>query len=257
MKKTLSLFLALVMCLSLCACNQETGNQETGTQDTEERDAIFSKECSSIEEAAQLIAENYKEPTDIQRINSNNSLKCYFQKDYVTDKMWLHLISVLDESGSRYLTMKDIYKIYEGCTDGWFNLINVCYDGNGNTDKPMIMYGDDAVTIDYLLKRYSNQFREPDSVSVLSCWIAFELPEGATRGGSFLLFEDGSRYTISLAISGKNGFGGYSQQSFVVQGALEMYGFKYGSLNSAGLGGSSGRPIQSEDDGYSEYARLW
>jgi hypothetical protein len=253
MKKALSMILALILCFSLCACHKETDNQET-----ENRDAIFSQECLTVEEAAQLIAENYKEPADIKRINNNNSLKCYFQKDSINDKIWFHLISVLDESGERYLKMEDVYSIYEGCTeDDWFKLINVCYDGNNNNDTPMIMYGDDAVTCDYLLNRYKDQFREPDSVDVVSCWITFELPEGATRGGGFLQFEDGGRYQISLTVNGKNGFGGYSNQSFLVQGGLETYGFTYGSLKSAGLGGSSDRPLLLEDSPYTEYTRVW
>ena len=263
MKKVLSLILALVLCLSLCACSNP-----------------LAEEFSSIDEVVAALAEHYDSEEDHQTIKENTSIAKYFQKDHMNDEIWKKLSAVTDESGNKVFFMSEIYDLYNVCnnpyltfdsksgSDGeavageapsdndewtWFRFLNVGTDGY---DKPLAMYGPNAMTVDRLTSSIKHHFKDPDSVSVENAWMCIQLPEGVVNADDFMLYEE-SRYIMLAEIRGKNSFGATVSDTFKITGDFRGDSWTFGVReNEYPVFSLLGRP-SFEIDGYGDWMRIF
>lgn len=241
MKKVISLILALLLCISLCAC----GNS-------------LSKDCADIDEAVEVLAASYKDPPkDHKKVKENESIYRYFQKSHVEDEIWKKLKEATDKSGNSAFSMSEIHNLYNVCNqvngfDDWFEFINV---GTDDFDMPFIMYGDSGLTVDELTRSISRHFKDPSSVSVDNAWICFELPAGAESSKDFKMYDYGCRYIVLAEVSAKNGFGAFSESVCWIEGSVNWSSWTF-SVKETSMSSSLLTRPTAEIEGYGAWSRL-
>lgn len=243
MKKTVSLILAFVMCLSLCACDSGSGSDP------------LAEEYSTIDEVVNALATHYTNPSEQwETIRSNPSIYEYFQKDHIKDEIWRKLKDVKDENGNSVFSMSKICSIYGVCNNvngynDWFERINVGSDG---TDIPFIMYGNEKMTVEKLTSSIKSKFKDPDSVSIDNAWICFALPEDANGSNDFLVYEDGFRYVIFAEVRAKNGFGAFDKTICRIEGSV---GWTFSVKDTGSSSSLLTRPT-TQIEGYGTWSRI-
>lgn len=253
MKKALSLMLALLMCLSLCACGVNP----------------LEKECASIDEVVTVLAENYDNTEEDRKlIKANPTIYQYFRKDYFEEEIWKKLNGVKDESGNAVFSLSEIHSLYNICNqlgeinaepgadvpmgdlfDTWFEYINV-------HGEPFIMYGDSGMTVKKLTESIKKKFKDPDSVSIENAWICYALPEGAESEESITLYDEDCRYVILAEVRAKNGFGAYGVSVCRIEGSIGWGSWTFGVEETSSSASLLTRPY-NKVSGYSEWYRLF
>lgn len=242
MKKAISLLLALVMCLYLCACGSDPLAQEYAT----------------VDEVVNALVENYDNPKEQhQTVQANTSITKYFHKDHIDDEIWKKLKEETDKDGNSVFSMSEIHYFYNICNqengfDDWFEFINVGSDG---VDVPFIMYGGSGMTVDKLTDSIKKKFKDPNSVSIDNAWVCFALPSGAEDSEDFKLYEDGCRYVILAEVRAKNGFGAFDASICRIEGSVNWSSWTF-SVKETDLTYSLLTRPTTQVDGYGAWSRI-
>ena len=243
MKKYISLLLAFLMCLALCACGTDP----------------LAEEYATVDEVVNALASHYTDPKEQHKtVQANSSIYKYFQRDHIDDEIWKKLKDITDKDGNSVFSMSEIHNLYNICNqtngfDDWFEFINVGSDG---VDKPFIMYGDSGMTVDELTESIKRKFKDPDSVSINNAWVCFALPNGAVDAEDFKLYEDGCRYVILAEVRAKNGFGAYDSSICKIEGSVGWSSWTF-SVKETDLSMSLLTRPSVQMDGYGAWSRIF
>lgn len=212
MKKRMSLVLALVICLSLCACGDSGPHPLSIDFQTEEELVSALELYFSDENWDGLEKEQWNEKVnEFSNVLSNNtSIHHYFQK---SDEAIALAYRLSDDTSSigQYFT----WLVFDSCnTSEWYAGIA---DNDSIVDRPLFIsaWYYDRPTFNSVADAIRDNFKDPFSVSVLSGEWSFIKPvDGYYEGGRL-------EYVGIVDVRATNSFGGYVTQKYVIKGTIK------------------------------------
>lgn len=205
MKKILAMVLALLMCLSLCAC----GKPLSEDYQTEDELVAALEEYFSDENWDGLTGDKYDKKVSefTEALQNNTAIHHYFQKSDAAVQLAYRLCE--ETSIGEYFA----FDVFEACnTDDWFYGIANPEDSLG---WPLFYkaWGNDQPTCASIADEIRDDFIDPLSVSVLGGSIGFKDPVDGFFSVPF-------SYRGVVKVRAANKLGAYITQQYVITGSF-------------------------------------